>query len=52
MPENHERAVKTCVSILCLQLKFDEIQNDYLTQTLVLLAGVEFKKILLLEKIK
>ena len=29
-----------------LQLKFGEIQNDYLTQKLVLLEGVELKKIL------
>ena len=27
-----------------LKLKFDELQKDYLTQTLVFLAGVELKK--------
>ena len=43
-PGKHEWAVKTRVSIVYLQLKFDEIQNDYLTQTLVFLAGVEMKK--------
>ena len=31
--------------ILYLLLKFEEIQNDYLTQTLVFLAAIEFKKI-------
>ena len=41
-------------SIDCLyqQLKFDEIQNDYLTQTLVFLAGVFEKNKLMSEKIK
>ena len=34
-PENHEWAVKTRVPIA--YLKFDEIQNDYLNQTLVFL---------------
>ena len=34
-----------------LQLKFDEVQSDYLTKTLVFLAGVELKEKLLLEKI-
>ena len=43
-PENHEWAVKTRISIVCIQLKFEEIQNGCLTQTLVLLAGIEFKK--------
>ena len=43
--ENHEWVVKIRVSIAYIQLKFDEIQNDYLTQTLVFLAGVELKKI-------
>ena len=52
-PKNHERAVKIEVSIAYLQFKFDEVQNDYLTQTLVFLAGVELKKIkFLLEKIE
>ena len=32
------------MSIVYLQLKFDETQNDYLTQTLVFLAGVELRK--------
>ena len=37
--------VKTRVSNVYQQLKFDEIQNDHLTQTLIFLAGVELKKI-------
>ena len=32
--------------------QFDEAQNEYLIQTLVLLAGVELKKYVLLEKTK
>ena len=32
------------VSILYQQLKFDEIQNDYLTQVLILYAEVTLKK--------
>ena len=43
-PENHASAVKTRVSIVYLQLYFDEIQNDYLAQTLVFLVGFELKK--------
>ena len=38
-----------------LEIKFDEIQNNYLTQTLVFLAGVKMKKKIneiLLEKIE
>ena len=36
-----------------LQLKIDEMQTDYLTQTLIFLAEVEFKKNKLLhEKIE
>ena len=42
---NHEWIVKFLVSIAYLYLKFDEIQNDYLTQTLAFLAGVELKKV-------
>ena len=41
----HERAVKSRVSIVYPQLKFDEIQNDYLTQTLVFLVIVKLNKI-------
>ena len=41
-PENHEWAV-TWISIY-LQLKFNEIENYYLTPTLVFLTGVELKK--------
>ena len=45
MPENHEWwAVKTQVSIVYLQPKINEVQNDYLTQTMVFLAGIELKK--------
>ena len=44
LPENHDWAVEIWVSIVYLQLKFDKIQNDCLTQTLVFLAGVELKK--------
>ena len=36
-------AVKIRVAIVCLQLKLDEIQNDYLTQTLVFLEKVNLK---------
>ena len=45
---------KTRILIVYLQLKFDEIQNDYLTQALVFLARVDLKKKnkLLLEKIE
>ena len=51
--KNHIRAVKTRVTIVYVQLKFDESQDDYLTQTLVYLTGVELKKnVLLLEKIE
>ena len=32
------------MSIAYLQLKFDEIQNDYITQTLIFLAGEVEKK--------
>ena len=46
-------AVRTRVSIVYLQLKFNEIQNDYLTQILLFLIGLELKKNeLLLEKIE
>ena len=34
-PNNYEWAAKSWVSIIYLQLKFDAIQNDYLTQTLI-----------------
>ena len=37
-------SLKTRVSIVYLQLKFDETQNDYLIQALVFLAGSELKK--------
>ena len=41
------------ISIAYLQLNFNEIQNDYLTQTLVFLSGVELKKNkLLLENVE
>ena len=43
-PENHEWADKTKVMIVYLQLKFDDIQNDYLSKTQVFLAGIELKK--------
>ena len=42
--EKLKQAIKTRVSIVYLQLKIDEIQNDYLIQTLVFLAGVEMRK--------
>ena len=42
---NHEWGVKTRVSIVYLQFKFDEAQNDYLTQSLGFLAEVELQKI-------
>ena len=45
MPENHDWEVKTQVSIVYLQFKFDEILKDYLTQTLVFLAEIWLKKI-------
>ena len=35
---------KSRLSITHLQLKFDEIENDFLTQTLVFSAGVELKE--------
>ena len=44
MQENYEWAVKTTVSIVYLQLKFDEIQKDFSTQTVVFLAEVKLKK--------
>ena len=44
-PDNHEWRVKTWLSIACLQFKFNEVQNDYLAQTLVHFAGVMLKKI-------
>ena len=51
--ENHEWAVNTRASIVYPQLKFDEIQNNYLTQTLVFSAEIELKKNkLLLEEVK
>ena len=34
-PENNEWTIKTRVLIVYLQLKFDEMQNDYLSQKLV-----------------
>ena len=46
------RGVRTRESIVYLQLKFDEIKNDYLTQTLVFLVGVELKKKHPVEKIQ
>ena len=45
MPEKHELSVKTQKSIVYLQLKCDEMQNGYLTQTMIFLAGVELKKL-------
>ena len=45
MSENHTRAVRTRVSIVYLKLKSDGTQSNKLTQKLVFLAGVEFKKI-------
>ena len=44
LPENNECTLKSRVSVVYLQLKFDETQNDYLIQTLEFLAGVELKK--------
>ena len=41
--KSHELALKTRVPIVYLQVKFDEMQNDYLTQTLVFLGPVELK---------
>ena len=43
--KNHEWVVKTRVSIVHLQLKFNEIQNDCLTQAMVVLARFELKEI-------
>ena len=36
--------MKTRIAIVYLQLKNDEIQKDYLTETLVFSAGDELKK--------
>ena len=44
MLTTRKKIIKTRLSIIYLQLKFDEIQNYYLTQTLIFLAGVELKK--------
>ena len=41
---NYEWAVKTRVSIVYLQLKLNEIQNDCFAQTPAFLAGFEMKK--------
>ena len=43
--ETNELGFKTRISILYLQLKFDEIRNDFLNQTIVFLIGVALKKI-------
>ena len=40
----HGLAVKTRVCILNIHIMFSEIQNDYLTKTLLFLAEVELKK--------
>ena len=43
----HQKIMKELQKLeyrLYLHLKFDEIQKDYLTQTLVFFAGVELKK--------
>ena len=42
--EYHDWSVKTRLSTVYRQLKFDEIQNDYLIQILVFLAGIKLKK--------
>ena len=42
--DNHEWAVKIQTPIVYLCFKFDEIQNDYSTETLVFLEGDELKK--------
>ena len=43
---------KNWLSIVYLELKFDEMQNNCLTRTLVFLTEVELKNKLLLEKIE
>ena len=44
MTKKYEWAIKiSCIDIY-QQLKFDEIKNDYLSQTMVILAGFELKK--------
>ena len=49
----HQIIKNGCIPIMYLQLKLEESQNDYLTQTLVILAGFELKKNkLLLQKIE
>ena len=45
MIAKHKWAVKTQVSIVSLQFKFGETQNDCLTQIVVYLAGVELKNL-------
>ena len=42
--ENQEFVVKTGLSIVYLQIMFDEIQKDTLTEILVFLEGVKLKK--------
>ena len=42
--KNFKSVVKARLSIAYLKLKFDELQNDDLTQILVFLEGVELKK--------
>ena len=52
-PKNHIWTVKTRISIVYLQLKFDEKQNDYFTQTLVFISrGWVKRNKFLLEKIE
>ena len=48
---NHERDVKTRVSIANLQIKFDEMQFDFVTQTLQFQLKLS-QKIKLLAKIE
>ena len=49
----NESAIQTLVSLINLQFKFGERQNNYLTQTMIFLTRVELKKSkLVLEKIE
>ena len=43
--KNHKWVVKTRLSFVFPHFKFEEIQNDYLTQILIFSAEVELKKI-------
>ena len=42
--DNHKWAVKTCVLIVYLKLKFDEVENYNSTQTMIFLSWVKLKK--------